>query len=832
LTFPRPAIIFFLASVAVAMTVLSGCGDEKRVLGVNHAALRELSRLGDGMLVWERFREGRWQIWSQGIDGSRLRRVVPLENGRDQFCPKISPDGSRLAYLSFERGMSPYKKGQTAQLKMLDIKNKTRKTIAMAARSYAEDRAVVWFDENRFCYIDGEGFTVEHDLESGTHTRLTATPAEHFGWLVNATKTTATTGTPEFSTYDAATKSIRVQNRHAGCMPYFTQDGEWGFWIGGSGGPINRMRLSTRLTSQVIRKNDDRLHPDWRYLYFPMISPCSRLITFGASRGADDHDHFKADYEIFLGQIHPRTLELIGAPARATEWPECDRFPDVYRQELPLGTHFVEGETELEFTAPEGSEWAWDMGRAGDASGSKVRARFEDEGHHFITARSDSQELHGYVHVSGAVTPAVSAVRREGADAVVVHFSEPVARDGVRAVFADGRALDGVEVINDGVSMRARLPAGTAADSFFLEGIRDLAQRPNAMKRAEVKIPGQSWPSNRDGLVFAWADNQAESRMSDGFVCRVEPKGRAFWDEHHAMMLGGGVFEAPGAGERISEACRKTSQITVEMLLTPFSTGEDGEMHRIFTIASDTSTRNITLGQKNGRLTLWISSEDQIKSEKPQEEIALGHLHPDETHHVIVGYRQRKIEVVIDGEFYNPRLKADGGLGHWQPRKLFFGAASDGSSAWHGKIEGVAVFDRLVDDEEALEHYASSQALMGARVKNDEHPVRAKVLEVSRVPTLESITPYRNALMKFRCQVLSAEEGFTAKEIVVSQWCWLDAQPMPAQKLKPGDEVELRLQSLDNNPQVKTLVNRDHVNGELEETQYFDTSWARPVASK
>lgn len=815
----------------MAVAVLSGCGDDsKSVQGINHAALRELSRLGKGMLVWERFREGKWQIWSQGIDGSGHRRLVPLENGRDHFCPKLSPDGRHLAYMSYERGETPYKKGQTAQLRMYDLQKKTARTIHANARSYAEDRAVMWFDESRFCYIDHEGHTVEHDLVSGSATRLTDAPTQHFGWLVNSTKTSATTGTPEFSPYDAATKNIKVQNRHAGCQPYFTQDGGWGFWVGGAGGPVNRMRLSTRLTGQMIRKNDDRLHKSWRYLYFPMVSPCRRLVTYGASRSEDDHDHFKADYEIFLGQIHPQTLELIGTPARATDWPECDRFPDVYREELPLGTHFVEGETELAFQAPGGHSWNWDLGDAGRASGASVKAVFRRSGHHFVSANSDTSVLRGYVHVSDPAPPKVAAVRREGAEHVVMHFDEPVASAGAKLTLADGRALEQLTVLNGGVSLRAKLPANSSAEEFFIiEGLHDTAQRVNTLPRTEVRIPGQSWPSNHEGLVFAWADNAEESRMADGFVCRLEPKRRAFWDEHHAMTLGGGLFEAPGAGERISEACKKTSEITVEMILTPFSGGEVGQMHRIFTIASDPNTRNITLGQKNGKLTLWMGTSDN-GAEGNREEIALGYLRPDEMHHIMMGFRKRRLQVMVDGEHYQPRMRMQGGLENWTPKKLSFGAAPDGSAAWHGKIEGVAVFDRMVDAEEALEHYASSEALLGARVMNDEHRVRAKVLEVSRVPTLESITPYRNALMRHRYQVLAAAESFTEKEIVVSQWCWLDAQPMPAQKLKPGDEVELRLQSLEQNPQVKSLVNRDDVNGGLEALQYFEAGWARPAS--
>lgn len=830
----RPVAFFLGIGLFASLLMLAGCGREQAGAGVERAALARLARLGEGLLAWERFRDGKWQIWGQRIDGGGLRRLVPLENGRDQFCPKISPDGRFLAYLSYERGTTPYRaRGKTAHLHVLDLKTRKRTLVAREARSYAEDRAVAWFDGARFCYIDGQGRTVEHDLEAGSHDLLTDAGHSDFGWLVNATKTFATTGTPEFSPYDAAARAVRPQNRHAGCQPYFTSDGAWGFWMAGAGGPVNRMRLDSRMTSPVIRRNDARLSPGWRYVYFPMISSCRRLITFGASRGDTQHDHFRANYEIFLGQVHPESLELIGSPARATDWPECDRFPDVYRAELPLGTRFVEGETELEFAAPEASEWTWDLGEGGSATGSTVKAIFKREGHHFVEASGRLGRLQGYVHVSPPAPPKIAAVRRQGTDHLVLHFDEPVSADKAAARLETGGGRVTLAAENGGRTLRATLRGLDLAKTrqITLEGVSDLAQKPNVMPPTVVKIPGRLWPASSEGLVFAWAHNEAENRTDDGFTCRVEPRACAFWDEHHGMMLGGGSFVAPGAGERISGRCAATSQITVEMMLMPLTPESDGQMRHIFTIASGADRRNVTLGQRGGMLVLWMGASDN-GPQGNRHEAVLARLESGEMHHIIVGYRPRKLEVVVDGEFYYPRFRVTGGLEGWQPGELRFGSAPDGSAAWHGKIESVAVYDRLVDDEESLEHFASSEAVLGARELADEWRVRARVLAVSKTPSLDSINPYRNALVKTRYEVLSLEGGskaaFDHKEIVVSQWCWLDAQPMPAQRLKPGDEAALRLQLAEKNPQIKGLVNRDDVDGELEEVQFFDAGWAEP----
>lgn len=63
-------------------------------------AQRELARLADGVLVWESRRTGTWRIWTMRLDGTHLRQLTTDESGRDHYCPKLSPDGRKLVYLS------------------------------------------------------------------------------------------------------------------------------------------------------------------------------------------------------------------------------------------------------------------------------------------------------------------------------------------------------------------------------------------------------------------------------------------------------------------------------------------------------------------------------------------------------------------------------------------------------------------------------------------------------------------------------------------------------------------------------------------------------------
>ncbi len=285
-----------------------------------------------GFVVWESNRTGEWRIWTQRLDGTGLRQLTPDEPGRQHCCAHISPDGQRLVYLARVGGRDAYLAEEVAgELRLLEHTGGQQRVVAPRARTYGwGNRSAVWRSDSELIHVGGDGRTFLLPLAGGASRPLTDEPRHELGWLIDATLSHATNAAPSFAPYDRAARAVRPVPEMRGCEPYFTADGEWGYWVHRGGGPLRRMRLSDREPVNWIEREDPRLPADQRYIYFPMLSRDRRALAYGASRSRRDHDHFRSDYDIFWLPVDPQTFELRGPPVRVTKHPASDRYPDIY----------------------------------------------------------------------------------------------------------------------------------------------------------------------------------------------------------------------------------------------------------------------------------------------------------------------------------------------------------------------------------------------------------------------------------------------------------------------------------------------------------------------
>ncbi len=784
------------------------------------SAVSPSSDLGTGFLVWESNRSGNWRVWTRELTSSAPRRLTPDEGTRQHCCAHISPDGSWVAYLSHPDAMAGYADGGSeGTLHLIRPDGSGDRVLAERARSSWESRAVVWRSADELIYIRGDGSTVLHDLRDDRIEILANDPSGKT-WLINSRLSHATSGAADFATYNRASGAIATRTTYGGCQPYFSHDGRWGYWSAGTGGPIKRLELLTNEVSTILSKSDARIPDGLGYAYFPMFSRDGRLFAFAASDY--QHNHFLADYEIFVAESDPETLELLGNAVRMTSHPGTDRFPDVFLEPLALGRHRGEAPFEVSFTAEGlGNSTTWDFGDGTFAAGPAATRTFEQPGRYEVHARGsqDSPDavLRGQVVVKPATAPEPVGVRlREEGRSVVVQFDEQIRTDRPILRFESGVGVAGWSLGPEGRSLVVELvDAIDGFDRLDLEGIGDRSQSTNWIEPLSLEIEPPLWPSDRRGLAFLWETGESANLVWDAKLqsersSSLTRSGRAFLDHDFAMVLEGGTFLASAAdADSVLNACRKSQELSLEAVLRP-EPAADGGLRKIISFSGGTErSRNFVLAQRRDRLI--FNPRAGYPTTEAFPEVDLAGIPAGETSHVLITYEVGRLAAYLNGE---PILETDsvqGGFFHWKRRPFLFGDGPGTGDTWRGTVEGVAVYGRVVEADEARENYLRYRRMLAARSSVPRLVVDATLLARSEAPSLEEISPYREALAVFEYRIDRVIQGTPPGErLRAAHRSILDGGLLEINRTpKIGARLRLTLEPFAENRQLESMYLAD-----------------------
>lgn len=828
---PRRRVGLLAALCALALAV--GCGGaapgepEPETAAAPAAMAARSGSLGDGFVVWESNRGGAWRIWTKRLDGTGLRRLTPDEPGRDHCCPHISPDGRRVAYLSSPKGRPDYPKpGTRGALHLVSVADGETRLLADSALSYFENRAVVWVDAERLIHIDGSSATVEIDLATGEARRRIAGREGERGWLLNATADHATNGQPTFSPFDALRGTVAQRGTLGGCQPYFSHDGRWGYWTAGAGGPLNRIDLATRKISTMLEKNDPRMVDDWGYAYFPMLSVDGRLFAYAASR--NQHDHFKSDYEVFVVETDPVTLEPLGQAVRITEHGATDRYPDVYLAPLALGRQ--RGEAPLTVRLEPGREtgdWAWDFGDGATGEGAVGGHTYTVPGRYEVVATRGSDRLRGQVVVAEAAPPkAERAELVEEGRIVLVHFDEPVDLAATEATLESGHPVASWSARGDRTLAIELARPLRRPDRVELTGVVDRAQVPNPLARGLVEIDPPIWPSRREGLVFLWETGLAANLVPDPEqgaerASTLVATGSGRLDGNGVMVLDGGAFHAEPREQSgiLRRALQRRNNVSLEVTLTPEPAPTTGPRSsrrrppsRVVSFASGRRGQNFRLLQRGTELVFSIRVGGD---ENPH--VRLFDLPPGRPSHVVVTFTTGRLAAYLDGELVVETDEVVGDFFHWRDYPFVLGDEWGGGMPWRGRLEGLAVYDRPLGPQEVRENYLRYRSRLAQRQVVEPARIVARLVRRSRVPGLQEISPYREALGLYEYELVETLEGPApgpgGARVRVAHWLLMDGEEVAAGRAEVGATYRFDVEPFAANPQVHSLYLSDDLGG-------------------
>jgi hypothetical protein len=335
--------------------------------------------------------------------------------------------------------------------------------------------------------------------------------------------------------------------------------------------------------------------------------------------------------------------------------------------------------------------------------------------------------------------------------------------------------------------------------------------RPGEESPIVQKLPPLTdrWPASDEGLVFLWQNNRIGSRAVDdavlgGRTALAVASGESRFGPHNEMWLRRGSVRVEGFDEAINRAIKKSDAFTVELVLTSASEKQFGP-RRVVTLSVDRNDLNFYLGQNSDRLVFRLRTTE---TGPRGEEIELSPIEANRPYHVVVSYGRGVLTCHVDGKLVKQSPQFEGNLSDWNDAaRLLFGDEWQGvDRQWSGLLEGLAIYDRKITEEEIAKKSALYAAKLAARPAPEITEVEVEMVRRHEPPALEDIAPYRRALVLNLYRVIGespvADEN---GEVRIAEWILLDGQEPEANKpLRSGVRRKMRLERFENHPELES----------------------------
>jgi len=570
----------------------------------------------------------------------------------------------------------------------------------------------------------------------------------------------------------------------------------------------------------------------WQYCRWSVNSMRWIITTQGKLRQGSTHEIYFADAMLYDWVNHKQINVTKNEPGRFDraggfwETGVGETFLGYFRGEAPLTVELKDARIEGDCT--------WDFGDGSPAQkGPDARHTFEKGGVFTVTAKRGGKTFHAQVNVQPR-RPPVAICHYVNARCLTVDFSEPVRADEVRIRLDGGAKVAKWELNAAGLRMTIHLADPLKGDDkLHLKGIHDLAQVPNALADKPLDVTVPAWPTDRTGLVFLWEDartlNAAFSeRHKTVSQFHVSPdRGMAGLDRYGRMRLRGGRlntgFFSQGGAQMDFGPLVEADAFTLEATIQPTDLTQSKPEFPA-RIVNCSAWYNwdweFMLGQQKDRLLFSIRTTDNFLNEEGQRvegglhgrapSVEIARLTDTKPRHVVISYVPGRLTAYIDGKRVLETDQVTGSL-LWGYGELCFGNNHNGGRyGWLGSLEGVAIYKRFFEADEARRNYEAYMPKVRSRKVLSQIEVEASLLAMSEIPDPAKIAPYREALVvneyEVRKVLRTAGEWKFETDIKpgvtfrAAEWGLINKRKTDLTRAKVGDVRRLVLEVYDNHP--------------------------------
>ncbi len=218
-----------------------------------------------------------------------------------------------------------------------------------------------------------------------------------------------------------------------------------------------------------------------------------------------------------------------------------------------------------------------------------------------------------------------------------------------------------------------------------------------------VKIASGPWPSNPDSVVFLLPPDAADSFTPEQGLqvfatgpagpLTLRPRRNARFDETGRFVFENGAFLADrSAGEAISRAVQASRSVAIEMTIQPDEITSD-VAGTVLAFSDDDGSTRMAIRQQEDTLGIDIS-------DSPAETRFLYQFTDNEPHHLVILVSPERLRCFVDGKLTADHQDVRIDLTRWPAEFLILGNDWLGENPWRGTLEGLAIYSRVLTDEE------------------------------------------------------------------------------------------------------------------------------------